>query len=131
VAAEVLALGEIYVLPQYTFQRSRTSVINGLARVRADGLPGILLDPACPLLIRGLCGEIVYAKGTPGKPDPNEPAKDAIYSHLHEALGYILVNVVTLDNADYFASTADGQLPAAELDEDETEIIESYITRGE
>lgn len=131
VAAEVLALGEIYVLPQYTFQRSRTQVINALAKVRADGMPGLMLDPACPLLIKGLCGEIVYAKGTPGKPDPNEPQKDSIYSHLHEALGYSLVNVVTLDNADFFATTADGQLPEAELDEDETEILESYITRGD
>ena len=131
VAAEVLAAGDIYVLPQYTFQRSRTQVINGLSRVRNDGMPGIMLDPACPILIKGLTGEIVYAKGTPGKPDPNEPVKDSIYSHLHEALGYALVNTVALDHADYFATTADGELPPAELDEDESEVIDSYITGGE
>jgi hypothetical protein len=128
VAAEVLAAGDIYVLPQYTFQRSRTQVINGLARLRNDGMPGIMLDPACPILIKGLCGEIVYAKGTASNPDPNEPVKDSIYSHLHEALGYALVNTVALDHADYFATTADGQLPEAELDEEESEVMDSYLT---
>ena len=117
-----------YVL---TAQDRTATVINGLARPRANALPGIMLDPACPILIRGLCGEIVYAKGTPGKPDPNEPAKDSIYSHLHEALGYALVNTVALDHADYFATTADGQLPAAELEEDETEVLDSYLTGGD
>ena len=42
---------------------------------RVGGKMDLMLDPACPLLIKGLCGEIVYAKGTPGKPDPNEPAQ--------------------------------------------------------
>lgn len=131
VAADILALGDIYVLPQYTFQRSRTQVINGLSRMRVDGLPGILLDPACPTLIKGLTGEIVYAKGTPANPEPNEPAKEDRYSHLHESLGYIVVNTVTLDNADFFATTADGELPAADLDDDEVEVLDSYITGGE
>jgi hypothetical protein len=99
--------------------------------MRVDGMPGIMLDPACPTLIKGLTGEIVYAKGTPANPEPNEPAKEDRFSHLHESLGYIVANVVTLDNADFFATTADGELPAAELDEDESEVLDSYITGGD
>lgn len=130
VAADILALGDIYVQPQYTFQRSRTQVINGLARARDDGLPGILVDPACPILIRGLCGEIVYAKGTPSNPDPNEPAKND-YSHLHEALGYAVVNVVALMHADYWATDPTGELPVPELDEEEHEFMSSYLSGGD
>jgi hypothetical protein len=131
VAADVLALGDIYVLPQYTFQRSRTQVIHGLSRVRdTDGLPGIMLDPACPILIKGLCGGVVYAKGTPSNPDPNEPAKDDVYSHLHEALGYLVTNVVALEHADFWAAGEDGELPAAEMAADEIEVMDSYLTGG-
>jgi len=131
VAAEVLALGDIYVLPQYTFQRNRSQVINGRSRIREDGLPGIFLDPACPVLIRGLCGEIRFANGTAQNPSPNEPAKEDTYSHRHEALGYIVTNVVALEHADFFAMGPDGQIPAAELSGDEIEVMDSYLTGGE
>ena len=128
VAAEILALGDVNIMPVYTFKKSRYEIVRSLAKVRPDGLPGILLDPACPALIRGLCGEIVYAKGTPTKPEPNEPAVVPVYSDLLEALGNALVNIVALEHAEYFATTADGELQIPDLDEEETQIVESYLT---
>lgn len=129
VAAEILALGDIYIQPPYTFKRSRYEIIRALAKVRSDGLPGLMIDPACSMLIRGLCGEIVWAKGTEKNPEPNEPQENR-YSHLHDALGYALVNTVALDHADYFAATQDGELPAVDLDEEEHEFLDSYLTGG-
>ena len=130
VAAEILALGDIVIMPPYSFKRSRYEIIRSLAKMRPDGRPGILIDPACPTLIRGLCGEIVYGKATDAKPEPNEPAPNA-YSHLHDALGYALVNTVALEHAEFFATTADGELQMPELDEEETQVVESYLTGGE
>jgi hypothetical protein len=78
-AVEILALGDIHLYAQYTKQTARADIINGLSRLRdcyfSDhkdclGHPGLLLDPACPLLIRGLSTGIVYAKATPQNPDP-------------------------------------------------------------
>jgi len=129
VAAEILALGDIYIQPPYSFKKSRYEIIRGLSKIRTDGLPGVLIDPACPVLIRGLCGEIIYAKGTPANPDPNEPAENA-YSHIHDALGYALVNTVALEHADYFAPGPDGEIHL-DLGGDEIEVMDSYLTGGE
>jgi len=127
VAAEILALGDIYIQPPYSFKKSRYEIIRSLSKMRPDDKPGILLDPACPVLIRGLCGEIVYGKATEAKPEPSDPASN-FYSHLHDALGYALVNTVALEHAEYFATTAEGELKMPDLDEEQTEVLESYLT---
>ncbi|TFH66257.1 MAG: hypothetical protein E4G90_04495 [Gemmatimonadales bacterium] len=138
-AAEILALEDIHLYAQLTPQHLRTDLINGLSRMRecsfkdhgrCDGHPGILLDPACVLLIKGLTEGIVYAKATPQHPDPNEPMKDAIYSHLHEALGYTLRQVVALEDANFFQASfgADGQLIMPEIPQDSQ--VYSYLMDG-
>jgi len=127
VAAEILALGDIYIQPPYSFKKSRYEIIRSLSKMRPDDRPGILLDPACPVLIRGLCGEIVYGKATEAKPEPSDPVSN-FYSHLHDALGYALVNTVALEHAEYFATTAEGELKMPDLDEEQTEVLESYLT---
>jgi hypothetical protein len=128
-AAEILDLGDIHVYAQYTSQAARTEIVNGLSRMRDDGWPGLLFEPACPILIEGMFKQIVYQKATQQHPDPLEPAKDAIYSHLHEALGYILTNVVRLEDADYFQGTygPDGQ-PILEAEPEMQ--ISSYLCEG-
>jgi hypothetical protein len=127
IAAEILALGEIYVTSTYVFQKSRKQIIDALCKLRSDGKPGIFIDPACPNLTKGLCGEIVYAKSTAANADPNEPAKDALYSHLHEALGYALVNTVTLEHAEYMTSAMDAGVG---LSEEAQESVSSYLSGG-
>jgi hypothetical protein len=136
-AVEILALGDIHLYAQYTPQSARADIINGLSRMReceveahngCDGHVGLLLDPACPILIRGLSSGIVYAKSTPQNPDPKEPAKDAVYSHLHEALGYTLTNVVKLEDANYFQASF-GQEPTLEPWAKDTAVY-SYMSEG-
>jgi hypothetical protein len=137
-AVEILALGDIHLYAQFTRHSARTDTINGLSRIRdcddpnhkgCDGHPGFFLDPACPLLIRGLSSGIVYAKATAQNPDPNEPAKDAVYSHLHDALGYAVTNTVSLEDANYFQASmgVDGK-PLPEVVEETR--IESYLSEG-
>lgn len=129
IAAEILATRDIHVMAHYVFEKSRKQVIDALAKVRSDGLPGILLDPACPILHRGLTGEIVYAKGTPSNPDPNVPEKSSVHSHLYEALGYAVVNTVALEQAEYMLQPSEGGMPP--MDEDDSEYISSYLAGGE
>lgn len=128
-AAEIMALGDIYLTAAWTSQNSRTSIVNGLSKIYEDGWGGILFDPACKLLIEGMFNKIVYAKATATQPDPTLPAKDAVYSHLHEALGYILTNVVRLEDADMLpASYGPDGMP---LPEPESDIqISSYLCEG-
>jgi len=136
-AVEILALGDIHLYAQYTKTSARTDIINGLSKLRdctyekhsnCEGHAGLLLDPACPILIKGLSSGIVYAKPTPQNPDPTEPAKDAVYSHLHESLGYVLTNVVALEDANYFNASfgVDGQIivPAPDM------VVSSYLSDG-
>ena len=127
-AQEILALGDIHLYTQFTFQASRTEIINGLSRMRADGWPGLIIDPHCPLLWTGLVSGIVYAKSTPQHPDPIEAAKDPTYSHLHDALGYALTNIASLEDADFFKASLgpDGEIIMPELD---SQVL-SYLTEG-
>lgn len=73
---------------------ARESVIRRLLHTAPDGFPAVLFDPACPILIEGMNGGIAYPRPTKTNPDPREPDKDGYYEHLHDALGYALVNVV-------------------------------------
>jgi hypothetical protein len=111
-AAEILGMADVILYSRQTLHSKRTEVINGLSRARADGWPGLLIDPACSLLWAGLIGGIVYAKPTAQNPDPSECAKDPIYSHLYDSLGYALCNVVELEDASHLRMTIgpDGEL---------------------
>jgi len=92
----------------YTLQVKREQTIRRLLCALPDGHPGMLFDPfGCPLLIDGFGGGIVYPDATKENPDPSDPKKDNVFSHLHEALGYGLVQYVPL---------ADGLVPPDEAD---------------
>jgi hypothetical protein len=111
-AAEILGQGDIILYSRQTLHAKRTEVINGLSRMRQDGWPGLLIDPACQTLWSGLTGGLVYAKATPQNPDPSEVAPDSVFSHLHDCLGYACTNMVELEDADHLKVSlgADGQI---------------------
>ncbi len=106
-ATEILQEGDIYLLSHYVLLETRRQLLLGLANVRADGWPGFLIDPACPLLIEGLCGGIKFGKPTPTDPDPTKPQKDE-FSHIHDALGYAVTNSVTVEEADWLPESKGG-----------------------
>jgi hypothetical protein len=111
-AAEILGQGDIILYSRQTLHSKRTEVINGLSRMRQDGWPGLLIDPACSILWDGLTGGLVYAKATAQNPDPSEVAPDSVFSHLHDCLGYAACNMVELEDADHLRVSigADGQI---------------------
>lgn len=117
-AQHVLAAGGINLGCFYTPQAARSTVIRRLLHMREDGLPGLLFDEPCPILIEGFCGgQIVFDKPTKQNPDPTEPMKDDWYSNLHEAAGYGIVNVVPEDAPEgLLAATAGGGYTQAEAD---------------
>jgi len=132
-ATEILASGGIYLLAHYTHIKARRDVISGLANLRpcaypehgaCIGHPGVLFDPACPILIEGVTGAIKFAKGTPAKPDPAEPQEDEYYSHPHDAFGYAVTNVISAEEVDWLPGT-EQETPEA-LPTGDTEI-ETYL----
>jgi hypothetical protein len=94
---QILAAEGIHLNAHYTTTKAKTDIIRRLLQPFPDGRPGIYFDPAVKILARGFSGGITFARPTPSDPDPMGPSKDDIYSHLHEALGYVLVNAVPLD----------------------------------
>jgi hypothetical protein len=74
------------------------NAIRYLLRQRRDGTFGLYVDPACTLLVRGLGGGIQYKKATPLNPVPNDPARDGVYEHLHDALRYAIINYVDIND---------------------------------
>lgn len=91
---EILAAGGIMLHSPFVTVRARENVMRRLLKWRPDQYPGILFDPACPILIAGMKGGIAYPEGTKANPEPEEPKKDGYYDHLHDAAGYALVNTV-------------------------------------
>lgn len=74
--------------------KARETIVRKLLQVQPDGWPGLLVDPANPLIIDGFHGGYSYPKGTTANPQPTDPLKDGYYEHTHDALGYALVGVV-------------------------------------
>lgn len=101
--ADILASKGITLGAYYTTPKARENVIRKLLLSKSDGLPGIFFDPACRLLCEGFGGGIAYPKPTRENPDPGEPAKDGWYEHVHDALGYPLVQIVPVADLGAFA----------------------------
>jgi hypothetical protein len=57
----------------------------------------MVVHPSCEILIGGLAGGICYAKGTDANPRPEAPIKDGYYEHIHDALGYGVINVFSIE----------------------------------
>jgi hypothetical protein len=73
---------------------ARESVMRRLLRIYADGHPGVIFDPACPLFIDGMHGGFQYKEPTKGDPIPSDMKNDRYYINLHDAAGYALVEAV-------------------------------------
>ena len=94
--AMILNAEGIFLNHHYTSAKAKVDVLRRLLGPLQDGGPGLVFDPACKILIQGFAGGVVFAKPTPTHPNPNVPAKDKKFSHLYEALGYVVVNAVPL-----------------------------------
>lgn len=71
----------------------RTGVIDFL-KENVKGLPSLLVDPSCEMLIKGFNGGYMYAyfQGTlKSRPEKN------IFSHIHDSLQYLCSKVRTVD----------------------------------
>ena len=75
---------------------AREYVLRRLMSDWPDGWPGIVLDPACAILIEGLAGGIVYPEPTKSDPEPKQQKVDGYYEHPHDALGYAVANSVKI-----------------------------------
>lgn len=99
---------------------SREVKIRALLHVRGDGVPGLLLDPACDELTKGFQGGLSYKKPVPSDPLPNESVRDGHYEHIFDALGYVVLNVVPLDlgidGGEYEVSESEDGFDSKEMD---------------
>lgn len=91
-ASTVLAEKGIFLNVWGGPRKARETVIRKLWMLRPDGYPSMLVDPACRILTTGFLGGICYPKPTEANPNPDVSRKDGYYEHLHDALGYVLVN---------------------------------------
>lgn len=93
-SAQILAAAGIHLIHPFVEIAARENVMRRLLKRREDGYPGIIFSPWCPLLGLGMRGGIAYPEATKSSPEPDKPHKDGFYEHLHDAIGYGLVNVV-------------------------------------
>jgi hypothetical protein len=77
-----------------THLKAREEIMRDLLKLRGDGWPGLILSPYCPILTDGYSSGITYPKATPQEQTPAKPRKDGYYEHLHDGVGYTIIQVV-------------------------------------
>ena len=93
---EILASNGIFLGVLATRVAARVAVVRKLMLPQPDGKSRLNLSPHCRDLCAGFGGGIAYKKATENDPEPEAPAKDGYYEHLHDALGYGIINLVTV-----------------------------------
>jgi hypothetical protein len=94
---EILASNGIHLGVLYTRVAARCAVLRKLFLPISSGGPRrFKISPHCRDTAAGLAGGISYKKESLHDPEPNEPQKDGWYEHLHDALGYLAVNLVSV-----------------------------------
>lgn len=92
---EVLASYGIFLNSPASSLKDRETLIRSLLHFGEDGHPGLLIDPSCFHLVNGMNGGVAYPDvGTKNNPFPDEPQKDGHYEHIHDCLGYSVINLV-------------------------------------
>lgn len=120
--AEVLASRGVILKLQSSSLESRETKVRKLLLQRPDGYPGLLIDPACELIMAGMGGGISYPDATKANPSPKKPKKDGYFEHLHDCLGY---TVIQLTPAAQREDWGEGE----ELD-DGVRVLDMAETRG-
>lgn len=61
-----------------------------------NGSPRLFIDPSCLTLIAGMCGGLTFGEGTKATPLDDEIAVHPEYSHVHDALRYLVTGVINV-----------------------------------
>ena len=93
-SAQILAVEGIHLQLLVTTPKARENLIRRLLLPQPDGYPGLWIDPACPLIIKGMSGGIAFPKKSKSGVVSDKPARDGHFEHLHDAMGYGLTQVV-------------------------------------
>ena len=92
---EILASNGIYLGILATRVAARVAVVRKLMLPTAGGAR-LQISPHCRDLCAGLGGGITYKKESMNDPEPEAPAKDGYFEHLHDAFGYGIINLVSV-----------------------------------
>lgn len=129
-AKDVLIAGGIQLQAGAVRKAAREYVFRRLLGQLEDGLPGIIIDPRCKLLVEGFNGGLAYPKPTKLNPQPTEILRDGVYEHLYDAGGYGVANVVDVTEARDVKPKIQVWVgrELKTLEEEEYEKVESYST---
>ena len=62
------------------------------------GSPRILIDPRCTTLIAGMSGGLTFGEGNKASPLDDEIAIHPEYSHIHDALRYLVTGIINVSD---------------------------------
>jgi hypothetical protein len=128
--ADILAERGIFINDANENWDVRETVMRELLNVRPDGYPGILFDPACPILIAGYNGGIQYTKKTKMSALPEASSRDGYFEHLHDCVNYVAVSVTPAVEYRHSAPVPTALLRGNERIETPTDAMEFWIGAG-
>ena len=98
-SVEILASLGIFVSSKISTYRERKEIIERKFSTLIEGLPSLLIDESCKILIDAMLGGYHYPVRRQGQAyNPNIfelPMKDGFYEHLANCLEYAIVNLYT------------------------------------
>lgn len=110
-SVEILASKRITGRCKQSTYRERKELIERKLSTLIGGIPSLIVDESCKIIIDGFLGGYHYPKRQGDKPVKEEPEKDGYYDHLMNALEYIIVNLFTVAAGN---EESDDYLPANE-----------------
>lgn len=76
--------------------RERKELVEKQLSLLISGVPGLIVDESCKIVIDGFLGGYHYPESKGGKPVKEEPERDGYYEHLMNCLEYVFVNLFSV-----------------------------------
>ena len=99
-SVEILADKKITGRCKQSTYRERKELVERKLTTLIGGIPALIVDESCKIIIDGFLGGYHYPKAQGTKPVKEEPERDGYYEHLLNALEYIVVNLFTVATGD-------------------------------
>lgn len=112
---ELLRLKGIQVRSRKSEYRQRKEVIEKKLSTMISGIPSLIVDDSCHVIIDGFLGGYHYPEKTEAHPIVETPEKDGFYEHLMNALEYVAVGM--------FSNQSFSKMNVQET------LIDNYLTR--
>ena len=95
-SVQILAENRITGSSRASTYRERKELIERQMSTLIAGIPGLIVNKTCPIIIDGFLGGYHYPSNKDGTPTSKEEPEHDYYSHLMNAMEYVVINILKI-----------------------------------